>query len=555
MTTTQSTAETSTAQTLTPYWPDQMTRTLTLPQISLAQNLQISALKYPDKTALYFYGQETNYADLYAQSRRLAGHLKAQGVQEGDRVLVWMQNAPQWAVAAHAAWVLGAVVVPLSPMLQARELGFFLQDAGIRVGVVGAELYERAQQAGLGHAVVANLAHGVSDPTFPSGLDVPVTLREGDATFEDALTAEAAELVNAHPEALCVMPYTSGTTGLPKGCMHSHRSVQANVVGAIVWANTNVEDVLLAALPFFHVTGFINSLMSALAGGGKVVIMARWDRELAQQLIKSQGVTVWTNTATMVIDLMANPSFDPANLKSIRTMTGGGASLPAAVGQRLLDATGITFTEGYGLSETMAQSHSNPVNRPKFQCLGIPLFNVDARIVDLDSGELLPAGEIGEIVIHGPQVMQGYWQRPEEDAKAFSQIDGKRFFHSGDLGYQDEEGYFFFTDRLKRMVNVSGMKVWPAEVENVLHGHPAIQEVCVISLPDERSGERARALVVVRAGQSATPQEIETWARTQMAAYKVPRDYQFVESLPRGPTGKVAWRPLQETARAALAKA
>ena len=538
---------------MTRYWPDYMTRTLTLPRTSLAQNLQFSALKYPDKTALFYYGQETSYAELFEQSRHLAGHLKAQGVQKGDRVLVWMQNAPQWAVAAHAAWVLGAVVVPLSPMLQARELAFFLGDAEISAGIVGAELYEKAQQAGLKHAVVANLAHGISEAHFPSGLDVDAPLREGDITFEDALKAGAAELIAVDPEDLCVMPYTSGTTGRPKGCMHSHRSVQANVVGAGVWAGTNVEDVVLAALPFFHVTGFINSLLSTLAGGGKVVIMARWDRELAQQLIASQGVTVWTNTATMVIDLMANPNFDPANLKSIRTMTGGGASLPAAVGQRLLDQTGITFTEGYGLSETMAQSHSNPVIRPKFQCLGIPLFNVDARIVDLDSGKLLPDGEIGEIVMSGPQVMQGYWKRPEENAKAFSEIDGKRFFHSGDLGYQDEEGYFFFTDRLKRMVNVSGMKVWPAEVENVLHGHPAIQEACVISLPDERTGERARALVVLRSGEQASGQEIETWARTQMAAYKVPRDYQFVDSLPRGPTGKVTWRPLQEAARAEVA--
>ena len=464
-----------------------------------------------------------------------------------------MQNSPQWAVAAHAAWVLGAVVVPLSPMLQARELAFFLEDAEIQVGVIGAELYEKAQQAGLGHAVVANLAHSVQDAHFPSGLDVASPLRDGDLTFEDALKADPAEPVTVDPEDLCVMPYTSGTTGRPKGCMHSHRSVQANVVGAGVWAMTNMEDVVLAALPFFHVTGFINSLLSTLAGGGKVVIMARWDRELAQQLIASQGVTIWTNTATMVIDLMANPSFDPANLSSIRTMTGGGASLPAAVGQRLLDQTGITFTEGYGLSETMAQSHSNPVIRPKFQCLGIPLFNVDARIVDLESGQEQPDGEIGEIVMSGPQVMQGYWKRPEENAKAFSEIDGKRFFHSGDLGYQDEEGYFFFTDRLKRMVNVSGMKVWPAEVENVLHGHPAIQEACVISLPDERTGERARALVVLRSGEQASGKEIESWARTQMAAYKVPHDYQFVDSLPRGPTGKVTWRPLQEAARAEVA--
>ncbi|AWN24132.1 long-chain fatty acid--CoA ligase [Deinococcus irradiatisoli] len=542
---------------MTRYWPEKMPRSLTLPRTSLAQNLQFSALKFPDKTALYFYGQETSYAQLFDRSRRLAAHLKAQGVGKGDRVLLWMQNSPQWAVAAHAIWVLGAVVVPLSPMLQARELAFFLQDADIQVGVLGAELYVRAQEAQLGHAVVANLGAGMQDSPwpFPEGLNVQVTLREGDVTFEDALNSEPAELVQVDPEDLCVMPYTSGTTGRPKGCMHPHRSAQANITGAGVWVSTSMEDVYLATLPFFHVTGFINSLVAPLSGGGKIVIMARWDRELAQQLIKDQGVTIWTNTATMVIDLLANPNFDAGNLASLRSMTGGGASLPAAVGQRLQDQTGITFLEGYGLSETMAQSHSTPKSHPKFQCLGIALFNVDARIVDLDSGRELPPGEIGEIVISGPQVMQGYWKRPEENAKAFSDIGGKRFFHSGDLGYQDEEGFFFFTDRLKRMVNVSGLKVWPAEVENVLHGHPAIQEACVIALPDERSGERARALVVLRAGQQATPQEIEAWARTQMAAYKVPRDYQFVDSLPRGPTGKVAWRPLQEAARAELSAA
>jgi fatty-acyl-CoA synthase len=538
-----------------PYWPDHLPHTLTLPQTSLLQNLEVSALRYPDRVALSFYGQQTTYAELFERSRRLATHLRAQGVVKGDRVLVWMQNSPQWAVAAHAAWVLGAVVVPLAPMLQARELAFFLQDAGIKVGVLGAELYERAVQAGLGHAIVANLGQGMEVTALPGELNVTPELRPADVTFDQALRSDPADLAPLTPEDLAVMPYTSGTTGLPKGCMHTHRSVQANVQGAGVWISLNVEDVNLATLPFFHVTGFVNSLVGPLAAGSRVVIMARWDRELAQNLMRDQGVTVWTNTATMVIDLMANPNFNPANLASIRSMTGGGASLPAAVGQRLQDQTGIQFIEGYGLSETMAQSHTNPKDRPKFQCLGIPLFNVDARVVDLESGQEVLPGGVGEIVMSGPQVMQGYWNRPADNAQAFFELDGVRYFRSGDLGYVDEEGYFFFTDRLKRMINASGLKIWPAEVESVLHGHSAIQEACVIGLSDERSGERARALVVLRPGAQATAEEIEAWARTQMAAYKVPRDYQFVDSLPRGPTGKVAWRPLQEAARAEMAAA
>ncbi|WP_412030020.1 long-chain-fatty-acid--CoA ligase [Deinococcus yunweiensis] len=540
----------------TRYWPPHKPHSLTLPATGLMHNLHVSAERYPDKVALWHYGRTVTYRELRAQAERLAGHLAAQGVGSGDRVALWLQNSPAWVVGAFAAWQLGAVVVPIAPMLQAREFGFFLQDAGIRVGVVGAELYDRAVQAGLTHAVVADIRHGTS-PTpelpFPEGLGGQPELRPGDVTLEQALEAAPAPAADVTADDLCVMPYTSGTTGLPKGCMHTHRSVQANVCGAGVWVDGTVEDVYLAALPFFHVTGFINSLLGGLTGGGRIVIMSRWDRDVARTLIREQGVTLWTTTPTMVIDLMASPDFAPQDLRSVRNITGGGASLPEAVGQKLLDATGILYLEGYGLSETMAQSHSNPRGRQKLQCLGIPLFNVDARVIDLDTHEELPPGQVGEIVISGPQVMQGYWNRPTDSAAAFIEVGGQRFFRSGDLGRMDDEGYFYFTDRIKRMVNVSGMKVWPAEVENLLHGHPAVQEACVISVPDERSGERARALIVLRPGHSADAAAIETWARTQMAAYKVPRDYEFVDSLPRSPTGKVAWRPLQEAARARMA--
>ncbi|MEF2277331.1 long-chain fatty acid--CoA ligase [Deinococcus sp. YIM 134068] len=550
-------APTEVAQTPAPRsWPAGKPRTLTQPRVGLMHNLRVSAERYPDRAAMWFYGRELSYRELREGAERLAGHLAAQGVGRGDRVAVWMQNSPAWAMAAHAVWHLGAVVVPLAPMLQAREFGFFLQDAGIRVGVVGAELYERAKQGGLAHAVVANIMAGTdagrSGVPLPDGLDVTPQLQAGDVTLEDALTSHPAPAAEVGPDDLCVMPYTSGTTGLPKGCMHTHGSVQANVFGAGVWVDGSVEDVFLATLPFFHVTGFVNSLLSPLLGGGTVVAMARWDRDVARTLIRERGVTIWTNTATMVIDLMGSPNFDAADLSSLRSVTGGGAALPAAVGQRLHDLTGITFCEGYGLSETMAQTHTNPKGRAKLQCLGIPLFGVDARVVDLDTGRQLGPGEIGEIVMHGDQVMRGYWNRPEATAEAFMDIGGKRFFRSGDLGYVDEEGYFFFTDRLKRMVNVSGMKVWPAEVESALHGHPAVQEACVISVPDERTGERARALIVLKPGQQATGQDIETWARDVMATYKVPRDYVFVDSLPRGATGKVAWRQLQEQARAQM---
>lgn len=538
------------------YWPPHKPKELVIPSTGLLHNLRVSAERYPLKTALWFYGRSLTYRELREQAGRLAGHLAAQGVKKGDRVVVWMQNSPAWVVAAHACWHLGAVVVPLAPMLQAREFGFFLQDAGVRVGVVGAELYEKAKQGGLGHAVVANVMHGTDFATagipLPDGLDVDPLLHDGDVTLEQALQHHPAPEADVTAEDLCVMPYTSGTTGLPKGCMHTHGSVQANVFGSGVWISGTPEDVFLATLPYFHVTGFVNSLLAGLSSGAKIVIMARWDRDAARKLIRDQQVTVWTNVPTMIIDLMMSPTFNPGDLRTLRKVTGGGASLPEAVGQKLFDLTGIKYIEGYGLSETMAQSHTNPDDRQKLQCMGIPLFNVDARVVDVDTLQELPVGQTGEVIVHGPQVMKGYWNRPEDTAKSFITIDGKEFFRTGDLGYMDEEGYFFFSDRLKRMVNVSGMKVWPAEVENKFHAHPAVQEACVIAVPDERTGERARALIVLKPGHSVSAEDLEQWAREQMATYKVPRDYQFVESLPRSPTGKVAWRQLQEAARAAL---
>lgn len=540
----------------TRYWPPHKPKNLQLPATGLMHNLRVTAERYPTKTAIWFYGRSLSYRELREQAGRLAGHLAEHGVRKGDRVVIWMQNSPAWVVAAHACWHLGAVVIPLAPMLQPREFGFFLQDAGVRVGIVGGELYEKAKQGGLGHAVVANVMLGTDRETagipIPDGMNVDPVLQAGDVTLEQALQHQPAPEADVSSDDLCVMPYTSGTTGLPKGCMHTHGSVQANVFGSQVWVSGTPEDVYLSTMPFFHVTGFINSLLTPIANGGRIILMARWDKDVARQLIRTHGCTVWTNTPTMLIDMMASPNYDPADLKTLRKVTGGGASLPEAIGKRFKDTTGLEFMEGYGLSETMAQCHTNPDGRAKLQCLGIPVFNVDARILDLDTLTEAPTGQVGEIIVHGPQVMKGYWNRPEETAGVFVAIDGKEFLRTGDLGYMDEEGYFFFSDRLKRMVNVSGLKVWPAEVENKFHAHPAVQEACVISVPDERTGERARALIVLKEGHSVTAEELESWAREQMASYKVPRDYQFVDSLPRSPTGKVAWRPLQEAARAAL---
>jgi fatty-acyl-CoA synthase len=350
------------------------------------------------------------------------------------------------------------------------------------------------------------------------------------------------------PDDLCVMPYTSGTTGEPKGCMHTHRSVMHTAVVGNVWFRTTSEITYLGVLPYFHVTGMQNSMNGPIYSGSTVVMLPRWDREVAGELIKRLRAQAWTLIPTMVVDLLASPNAATFDLSSVRRMTGGGAAMPEAVATRLKELCGISFVEGYGLTETMAPTHINPPDRPKKQCLGIPIVDTVSMVVDPTTLEELPVGEVGEIVASGPQIFQGYWGKPKATADAFFERHGKRFFRTGDLGRVDEEGYFFLVDRLKRMINAAGLKVWPAEVEALLYGHPDIQEACVVGVKDARRGEAVKAFVVLkpaRRGQ-VSADDVIAWARTKMAAYKVPNIVAFEESLPKSATGKILWRALQE---------
>jgi fatty-acyl-CoA synthase len=352
--------------------------------------------------------------------------------------------------------------------------------------------------------------------------------------------------VARHPDDLALLPYTSGTTGLPKGCMHTHRTLMANVVGSFV--HTSQDTVSLAVVPMFHITGMLYGVLMPIYTGATLVVMPRWDRELAGRLISLHKVTVWVCIPTMIIDLFGSPNYRQFDLSSLMVLAGGGAAMPQAVAQRLLDEFNLKFAEGYGLTETAAPSHSNPPERPKLQCLGIPIFGVDSRIIDPQTLEELPQGESGEIVTHGPMVFKGYWKHTEATEKAFIELNGKRFFRTGDLGRIDEDGYFFITDRLKRMINASGFKVWPTEVELLLYKCPLVLEACIISAKDAYRGETVKAVVVLRpeAREQATEQAIIDWAREHMAAYKVPRMVRFVDRLPKSGSGKVMWRLLQE---------
>ncbi len=551
-------------------WPKRIPRHITAPATSLWQNLATNALRFPDKPALVFFDRVLTYRELMAQAEALAATLACMGVKKGDRVVLNVQNCPQWVVAHFAILRANAVVVPVNPMNRAEELKHYILDPDAKVAITSADLAGELIKANgqlmpaerLSHMIVTHYsdAFDVSAPNaampeawapwLGTRYELPVMEGGRVISWVQALAGERGDLPvhTTTPQDMAVLPYTSGTTGLPKGCMHTHASIMHNAVSTALWGSTHFENVILSVVPMFHITGMVSVMHASMYGGTTLVIMPRWDRELAGYLISRWRVTHWTNIPTMVIDLLASPNFDKFDVSSLVYIGGGGAAMPQAVAQRLLDSYGLHYAEGYGLTETAAPSHSNPHDRTKQQCLGVPFIGVDARVIDPTSLKEVEPGEQGEIIMSGPQVFKGYWKRPDATADAFIELDGKRFFRSGDLGRVDEEGYFFITDRLKRMINASGFKVWPAEVEALMFKHPAIQEACIISTVDVYRGESVKAVVVLRAafkGQ-VSEDDIIAWCKDNMAAYKYPRVVQFADMLPKSGSGKVMWRMLQE---------
>ncbi len=541
-------------------WPPGLPRELTPPATSLWANLAATAARAPDRRAVVFYGTSLTYRELARECERLAGFLQQVcGVARGDRVALYMQNSPQFIIGYYAILRADAAVVPVNPMNLTAELEYMLGDSGARVMIAAQELAANAVPLlggkPLDRLVVATysdyLAHE-TDLHAPEFVRAPrkTWASPGVVTWAEAIGHDIAPAPpTATPEDLCVLPYTSGTTGHPKGCMHSHRTVMQTTVAGPTWhAAEQDRESELAVLPFFHVTGMQYGMNCPIFAGSTMVVLPRWDRAVAAELIQRHRVTGWTAVPTMVVDLLSSPDLGRYDLSSLRVMGGGGAAMPEAIARKLKDSYGLTYIEGYGLSETIAPTHINPTHKPKAQCLGIPIFGVDSRVVDPETLAELGPGEVGEIVTSGPQVFGGYWGKPEANAECFVEIDGKRFFRTGDLGRIDEDGYFFLVDRLKRMINLAGFKVWPAEVEAMLYGHPAILEAAIIRTREARRGESVKAVVVLKKDPAHALEEeaLIAWCRTRMAAYKVPRAVAFVDSLPKTASGKILWRVLQE---------
>ena len=540
------------------FWPSQAMHNLCAPATNMFYNAEVSARRFPNKPFLIYYDTKVSFAEFHNEAERVAGYLEQRcGVRKGDRVLLLMQNSPQFMIGYYGILRANAVVVPLNPMNLTQEILRYAQDAGANTLLVSQELYSRVEpllkSQELKHVIVAAYSDYLKEATTLAVPEFITTPRidyqaPGLSLWKDVLAADLKPgPLTAGPDDLCVMPYTSGTTGQPKGCMHTHRSVMHTTVGGMQWFAMQPELTLLAVAPMFHVTGMQGGLNGPLFTGNTMVLLPRWDREVAAQCVERYQVTSWTAIPTMIQDFFLNPNIEKYDLSSIRRLSGGGAAMPAAVAQRLANV-GITYVEGYGLTETIGATHINPADHAKQQCLGIPIFDTDARVIDPTTLRELPPGEVGEIIMHGPQVFLGYWNKPEDTAQVFIELDGKRFFRSGDLGRMDEDGYFFIVDRLKRMINASGYKVWPTEVESLMYQHPAVQEACIIGAKDAHRGETVKAVIVPRAEwrDRVEAQAIIDWCREHMAAYKVPRLIEFVDALPKSGSGKIMWRELQE---------
>jgi fatty-acyl-CoA synthase len=539
-------------------WPKQYPKSLTTPKTTLWYNLEVAAARYPDKAATIFYDSRLSYLEFKRQAAQLAGFLQQRcGIRKGDRVLLDLQNSPQFILAYYAILRADAVVVPVSPMNVTEELEHFVGDSGATTAIVAQELYSRFRPLmgnQLTHAIVGAYSDYLTAPTsliIPDLLTAPSS-ETGDAGvvgWKDALAAACEpHLPTTTADDLCAILYTSGTTGRPKGCTHTHSTLMCTAVGGALWEGMGADSVVLDTAPLFHVTGMQHSMNAPIFAGATIALLPRWDPEAAGYMIERYRCTHWPNVPTMVVDLLAHPATAGRDLSSLQNVFGGGSAMPEAVAQKLFELCGIEYMEGYGMTETISQTHMNPPGNLRKQCLGIPTFDTESLIIDPETLEPVGPDQQGEIVSRGPQVFKGYWNNPEATDATFIEIEGRRFLRTGDLGYCDADGYFYIADRLKRMINAAGYKVWPAEVEMTLYKHPDIKEVAVVSAPDPRRGETVKAFVVLKPESQGkvSGEQIVDWARNHMAVYKVPRQVEFIDALPRSGTGKIQWRALQE---------
>lgn len=536
-------------------WPEGLPKSLDYPEVPIFTFLSNTAKKFPKKTGINFYGYEITYGELDNWSDRFANALVDMGVNKGDRVGLLLENCPQFVVSYYGTLKAGAIVVPINPMFKEMEMEYQLNDSETENLITLDYLYPTVQKVlkktGLRNIIVTSGRDYLSEkPTLP----IPVSLEQEKKTFPETIEftdllkqyKAKAPRVNIDPkEDLALLEYTSGTAGEPKGAMITHFNAVVNIVGGVKWAKVVEEDVTLSVLPLFNVLGMQQSMNCPIYIGNTTVLLSRFDLEAMLKGIEKYKCTILISAAPIDKAIATYPYAKNYDLSSLRVCSSGGAPVPISDFDKFKEVTGCELTEGYGLSETISQMTINPVDKPRRGSIGIPVFDVDAKIVDTDTGsEELGIGEEGEILFKGPQVMKGYWNQPE--ATRATLRDG--WIYTGDIAKMDEDGYIYIVGRKKDMIIVSGYKVWAAEVEQLLKKHPAVYQAAIVGVPDPQQGETVKAYVVLRPDYKGkiTEEKLMEWAKRKMAEYKYPKEIEFVNELPRSGSGKILKRLLKE---------
>lgn len=545
------------------HYPQEIPAHINYEEKPLFDYLQRAAIKHPEKKAVDFLGKKLTFAQLYESALKMANHLQLIGLQKGDRVSIMLPNCPQAVISYYGALIAGGIVVQTNPLYMERELQHQLGDCGARFIVCLDLVYPKLLKVKRGTCLEQVIVTSVQDfLPFPKNVLYPRVQKKQkkslivEVNYDDPSVHSFTEIfkngeaiepnIGVDPkEDLALIQYTGGTTGPAKGVMLTHYNLVANTMQCKAWMSRLKygEEKVLGLLPFFHVYGMTTVMNLAIMYAAEMIILPNFDVKQALKTIEKTKPTLFPGAPTMYIGLLNHPDVEKYDLSSIEACISGSAPLPLEVQEQFERKTKGSLVEGYGLSEASPVTHANLIwgHRVKGS-IGLPFPDTEAVCLSEETGEFAEVNEIGELMVRGPQVMKGYWRRPEDTDATFK----GDWLLTGDIGYMDEEGYFYIVDRKKDMIIAGGFNIYPREVEEVLYGHEAILEAAVIGVPDSYRGETVKAFVVLKEGKQCTENELDQFCRSRLAAYKVPHLYEFRDELPKSTVGKILRRVLAE---------
>ncbi|WP_419881872.1 AMP-binding protein [Peribacillus sp. B-H-3] len=554
----------------TKVYPKHIPDTLEYEEKPLYSLLNESAEEFPDKISISFMGKKLTFKEVHQSAQKFASYLKKIGLQKGDRVAIMLPNTPQAVISYFGILLAGGTVVQTNPQYMERELEYQMKDSGAKIIVTLDLLFPRvasiAGRTDLKHIIVTAIKDYLPFPkniAYPfiqkkeHGIVVKVEHAGSHHLFKEIMKMEVPSERPAPidiDEDLALIQYTGGTTGFPKGVMLTHRNLLANAKMCSAWLYKcrRGEESVLGILPFFHVYGMTTVMILSIMEGYRMILLPKFNTEMALKTIQKERPTMFPGAPTIYIGLLNHPSIQKYDLSSIDSCISGSAPLPVEVQEKFEKVTGGKLVEGYGLSETSPVTHANFLwDQPRVKgSIGVPWPDTEAVILSLETGEPAENMEIGEIAVKGPQVMKGYWNRPEDTAAVFK----NGWLLTGDLGYMDDQGFFYVADRKKDMIIAGGFNIYPREVEEVLYEHESIQEAAVAGVPHPYRGETVKAYIVLKEGASVTEEELDAFTRKHLAAYKIPRIYEFRKELPKTAVGKILRRELVDEEKRKIAK-